>query len=173
MYTSQHHHARLIERILHPTDFSLTSLTAFQHALKAALIANARLHLLHVTPGRSNDFMDFPGVRETLERWGLIPKDSPRSAVPELGIGVRKVIVRDDDPVDAVVHYMDTHPIDLVVPATPRHQGRVAWMNHSVSRPIARRSEEMTLFIPDGQPGFVSASDGSVSLKNILIPVGE
>ena len=108
-----------------------------------------------------------------MERWGLIPKDSPRSAVPELGIGVRKVIVRDNDPVDAVLHYMNKHPIDLVVLATHRHEGRIAWMNQSVSRPIARRSEEMTLFIPDGNPGFISAVDGSVSLKKILIPIAE
>jgi hypothetical protein len=29
----------------------------------------------------------------------------------------------------------------------------------------------MTLFIPKGQPGFVSAGDGSVSLTSVLIPV--
>ena len=31
----------------------------------------------------------------------------------------------------------------------------------------------MTLFIPEGRTGFVSDADGSVSLKNILIPVAE
>ncbi|HEX4667520.1 MAG TPA: universal stress protein [Chthoniobacterales bacterium] len=31
----------------------------------------------------------------------------------------------------------------------------------------------MTLFIPEGDPGFVSAADGSVALKNILIPIAE
>ena len=35
---------------------------------------------------------DFPGVRDTLERWGLIPKGSPKSAVGQLGIKVAKVL---------------------------------------------------------------------------------
>ena len=34
-----------------------------------------------------------------------------------------------------------------------------------------RKAGEMTLFLPEGVQGFVSLSDGSVSLSNILIPI--
>jgi nucleotide-binding universal stress UspA family protein len=163
----------IIDSVLHPTDFSEASLVAFHHALKVALIAKSRLTLLHVASDETADWVDFPGVRETLERWGLLPADSPRSAVPELGIGVCKVIANPHEPVDAVLHHLEKHPADLIVLATHQHEGRRAWMGRSVARPIARRSGQMTLFIPEGDVGFVSGTDGSVSLQGILIPVAE
>jgi nucleotide-binding universal stress UspA family protein len=163
----------LIVNILHPTDFSEASRTAFHHALRAALIAKSGFTLLHVATGDSGEVMDFPGVREALERWGILPKDSPRSAVPQLGIRVNKVVANPREPVDAVLRYMERHPVDLIVLATHQHEGRIAWLSHSVASPIARRSGQMTLLIPEGDAGFVSAEDGSVSLKNILIPVAE
>ena len=163
----------LIASILHPTDFSEASRTAFHHALRAALIAKSGFTLLHVATGDEGEVMDFPGVRETLERWGILPKNSPRSAVPELGIRVKKVVANPRDPVGAVLSYMERQPVDLIVLATQYHQGKVAWLNHSVATPIARHAGQATLLIPEGDAGFVSAEVGSVSLKNILIPIAE
>jgi nucleotide-binding universal stress UspA family protein len=163
----------LIVSILHPTDFSEASRTAFNHALRAALLAKSGFTLLHVATGDKGEVMDFPGVRETLERWGILPKDSPRSAVPQLGIRVKKVIASPRNAVEAVLGYMEDHTVDLIVLATNQNAGRVAWLSDSVSRPIVRESSQMTLLIPEGNAGFVSAEDGSVSLKNILIPVAE
>ena len=161
----------IIDSILHPTDFSEGSRAAFHHALKAALLAKSKLTLLHVSPGTASEWTDFPGVRETLERWGLLPKGSPRSAVPELGIDVRKVVAVQSDPVKAVLHYLGEHPADLIVLATNPHEDRVRWLRQSVAEPVARRAAQMTLYIPSDNPGFVSAQDGTVSLENILIPV--
>jgi hypothetical protein len=45
------------------------------------------------------------------------------------------------------------------------------WLQKHVGEPIARGAGEMTLFIPHGVQGFVSRHDGSVSLRNILIPI--
>ena len=45
------------------------------------------------------------------------------------------------------------------------------WLEKSVGKPIARRAGEMTLLIPRGVEGFVSRQDGSISLRNILIPI--
>jgi nucleotide-binding universal stress UspA family protein len=161
----------IIDSVLHPTDYSEASLTAFHHALRAALIAKSALTLLHVATGNSDDARDFPGVRDTLERWGFLPKGSPRSAVPRLGIGVRKVVAQQISPVAAVLHYLERHPADLIVLATRHHDGRAAWLRQSVAEPIARRSGQMTLFIPEGTRGFVSPADGSVSLTSVLIPI--
>jgi nucleotide-binding universal stress UspA family protein len=160
------------DRILHPSDFTAASETAFAHALKAALIARARLTLFHVSsPDMDAEWSDFPGVRQTLERWGLLPPDSAPSAVPDLGIEVEKIIARDRDPVAAVLRYLETHPADLIVLAPHRHDDASHWFHRSVSEPVARRSGQPTLFVPDGVRGFVSGHDGSVSLTNILIPV--
>ena len=167
------HTAPLVRSVLHPTDFSAGSLVAFHHALKAALLAKSTLTLLHVANGEGFKSSDFPGVRETLERWGLLPKGSQRSAVAELGIDVRKIVARAGDPAGSVLAHLERSPADLIVLATSQHRGRAGWLNRSVAEPVARGAGEMTLLIPGRSEGFVSAEDGSVSLKNILIPVAE
>lgn len=161
----------VLQHVFHPSDFSQASETAFAHALKAALIAKATLTVLHVSPDGERNWTEFPGVRQTLERWGLLPKGSPQSAVPELGIQVKKVVAQDKNPVKAVLGYLERHPGDLIVLATQQDKGRARWLEDSVAQPVARKSRQMTLFIPAGVKGFVSLQDGSVSLKNILIPV--
>jgi hypothetical protein len=45
------------------------------------------------------------------------------------------------------------------------------WLDKSVGKPIAHEAGQITLFIPNGVEGFVSRQDGSISLRNILIPV--
>ena len=161
----------ILQHVFHPTDFSPDSDAAFAHALKAALIAKATLTVLHVSSGGEQNWTEFPGVRQTLERWGLLPKNSPKSAVPELGINVRKIITKDKDPVKAVLGFLEQQPSDLIVLATHQDKGRGLWQEKSVAQPVARKSRQMTLFIPAGVKGFVSLQDGAVSLKNILIPV--
>jgi nucleotide-binding universal stress UspA family protein len=161
----------LLQQVFHPSDFSAASETAFAHALKAALIAKATLTIFHVSPDREENWTEFPGVRQTLERWGILPKNSPKSAVPELGINVKKVIAQDKDPVKSVLEFLEHRPSDLIVLATQQDKERVLWMGKSVAKAVASKSHQMTLFIPAGVEGFVSLKDGSVSLKNILIPV--
>jgi nucleotide-binding universal stress UspA family protein len=163
--------APILEQVLHPSDFSEGSQAAFHHALKAALVAQSRFTILHVAPGTNLSWADFPGVRETLERWNLLPADSPRSALPQLGIDVRKVVARQKQPVKAVLRYLKTHPADFIVIATKPHEGRTSWLRQFAAEPISRQSGQMTLFLPAGVDGFVSAADGSLSLQRILIPV--
>ena len=160
-----------IESVFHPSDFSEGSEVAFAHALKLALVAQARLSMLHVAAGRNAEWQDFPGVRDTLERWGLIPAGSPKSAVGELGIDVRKVLATGKNPVAACLGYLERDPADLIVLAVRQREGRMRWLEKSVGQPLARSAGQMTLFIPHGVEGFVSRADGSVSLRSILIPV--
>jgi len=160
-----------IESIFHPSDFSAASEVAFVHALKIALAARTKLTMLHVDPSRSAEWQDFPGVRETLERWGLIPKGSPKSKVGQLGIEVAKVLRLSKDPVKACLVFLGQNPTDLIVLAVHQDEGRMRWLRKSVGEPIARKAGQMTLFIPHGVEGFVSRKDGSISLRNILIPV--
>ena len=165
------HTVPLVDSILLPSDFTAGSQTAFHHALKAALVAKSKFTILHVSPGAAAAWTDFPGVRETLERWGLIPPGSPKSAVPQLGIDVRKVVAHDASPTKSVLRFLEEHPADLIVLNTHAREGRARWLRESVAEPIARRSGQMTLFLPDQVPGFVSAKDGEVTLNTILIPI--
>jgi nucleotide-binding universal stress UspA family protein len=159
-----------IGSIFHPSDFSEASEIAFTHALKIALLTKASFDVLHVSDGSGGEWTDFPGVRGTLERWKLIPRGSPRAAVAELGISVRKVVATSDDPVKASLHYLERHPADLVVLAVHQREGVTQWLGR-VGTPIAQGAGEMTLFIPHGVEGFVSRTDGTVKLANILVPV--
>lgn len=163
-----------LESIFHPSDFSEASEVAFVHALKIALAAEAKLTMLHVQAGPGAEWQDFPGVRDTLERWGLVPKDSPRSAVAQLGLKITKVLKMSSDPLKTCLGFLEENPTDLIVLAVHRHEGPLhllPWLGKSVGEPLARRAGQVTLFIPHDVQGFVSRQDGSISLRSILIPV--
>jgi nucleotide-binding universal stress UspA family protein len=164
----------ILQQIFHPSDFTPASEVAFIHALKAALVAKAELTILHVSPKHELEWMEFPGVRATLERWGLLPKHSAQSDVArKLGIRIKKVQAKHNDAVESVTAYLTDHNTDMIVLATEQQKGRTQWLSKSVAVPIAQRSHQMTLFIPKGSSGFVSAEDGSISLTSILIPIAE
>ena len=160
-----------IDSIFHPSDFPEASEIAFVHALRIALVTKAALTMLHVDPACTSDWSDFPGVRSTLERWGLIAPDSARSAVADLGIAVQKIIAASPSPVRASVDFLDKHPADLIVLAVHQYERGMRWQHKRVAEPIAHANEGMTLYVPHGVRGFVSRENGTISLRNLLIPV--
>ena len=163
--------APVIRHVVHPSDFSEASRRAFAYALKTALIAKGKLSLIHETKDEERDWSDFPGVRETLARWGILPAGSPPGALEQIGIDVAKIIGSGSDPVAGVLGYLEQHGADLIVLATQHHG--FDWLRRSVAEPVARKSGEMTLFVPATGRSFISEEDGSVSLGRILIPVAE
>jgi nucleotide-binding universal stress UspA family protein len=150
-------------RVLHPTDFSAASQAAFVHALKLAFAAGAELDLLHVSPTRgAPDWAEFPGIRQTLRRWGVQSKGRLR---------ISKIVAVDRNPVRATLEYMRGHTTDLVVLATHQRRGTDRWLHKGAAEPIARESGTMTLFLPRRGEGFVSPEAGGVSLRRVLVPV--
>lgn len=161
-----------LDNIFHPSDFSAASEIAFAHALKLALAARATLRILHVSANVVDvEWADFPGIRRTLERWGVIPPGSSRSAVAKLGLRPKKILAPGEDPVDATLPYLRRRPADLIVLATHQRDWLGRWSHKAVAEPVARRSGAMTLFVPHEGKGFISVEDGSVGLKRILIPI--
>jgi nucleotide-binding universal stress UspA family protein len=160
-----------LQSIFHPSDFSAGSEVAFAHALKIALVAKSGLEVLHVAGGQKVAWTEFPGVRAMLERWRVLPPNSPRNAVASIGIDVRKVVMTDVDPVGAVERFLQKHPTDLVVLAAHAHKGHMRWTRASISRPIAEAAAAPALFLPYGCEGFISREDGSPSLRNVLLPI--
>jgi nucleotide-binding universal stress UspA family protein len=165
-----------LSRIVHPSDFSASSRVAFAHALKLALLCNSELELVHVQPHRTGSeddvhWSDFPEVRATLARWRLVRQNATTEEFGKLGLRVKKVLSAERDALEAMVHYCEQHPPDLLVLATHQREGLARWVHKAVAEPLARRSRAMTLFIPQSSAGFVSSDDGTVSLRRILIPV--
>ena len=162
-----------IRTVVHPTDLSPASERAFAHALAFALLRRARLIILHVAGRDRPGWDEFPGVRATLERWGLLEPGSSKDAVFEqLGMMVTKRTLSGRSPARAVVEYLDEAPADLLVVATEGRDGGAQWLHGSVAEAMARRSRTMTLFVPtQADRTFVSPADGTLTLNNLLIPV--
>jgi nucleotide-binding universal stress UspA family protein len=159
-------------RILHPTDFSAASQVAFVHALKIALAMRGKLTLLHVTAEDAEaEWGDFPGVRDTLHTWGLLPAGAHHQDVATLGLAVRKVLAEKNDPVEACLDLMEGHPADLIVLATSQGKDRARWLGGDVSGPLSREAGLPTLFIPAGAKGFVDPGTGSLNMDRILMPL--
>lgn len=158
-------------KIFCPTDFTVASHAAFQHALSLTLAHHGQLAIMHVPTDAHDKHGGFPGVRDQLIKWGLLDKDSPKESVGKLGIEAEKIVGRTGDPVDIVLHYLEHKPADLVVLSTHQREGRSRWLGRAIAEPLARGSHAMTLFLPNGLRGFVSSTDGSLKLKRILIPI--
>ncbi len=163
-------HPVRLGRIFHPTDLSAVDEPAFAHALRLAWAAPAELTLFHVRDGRAAPGRPvFPSVRGWLGRWGLLAPGASRRDVVARGMEVKKIEGRGD-PLEAMSHRLERHPTDLVVLYT--HRGGVLHAGgRPLAGPLARRSQAMTLFLPEGAKGFVDASTGRVGLHRILLPV--
>jgi nucleotide-binding universal stress UspA family protein len=159
-------------RIFHPSDFSPASTVAFGHALKMALVAQGELTMLHVARDTPDaHWSEFPGIRDTLARWGLLRPGSPPESVADLGIEVEKVIGIDANPLRSIRRFLETHPADLIVLATHQHHGLDRWLHQAVAEPLARESGALTLFVPAHVAGFVSLETGDVLLRRVLVPI--
>jgi nucleotide-binding universal stress UspA family protein len=165
-----------LQRIFHPSDFTRGSEVAFAHALKLALESKAALEIAHVERhiagnAADNHWTDFPSIRATLARWGVLPTGAAREEVAKTGIDVKKIVLEGRDPVASMLFYCSRHPPDLLVLATHHREGLSRLLHHEVAEPLARRSRAMTLFIPQDGRGFISDENGAVTLRRILIPV--
>lgn len=162
---------QIAPKILVATDFSPESERAFYHALAFAVRNRAWLTLLH-TGSESRDAIPwerYPGVRETLAAWGLLPADAPRTAVAEtLGMNVNKMAVRDDDPRQGITEYLRKRPTDLLVMATEGRVGLARLFNPSVADTVSHLTRSHTLMLPRQAQGFVDPQTGASSLERVL-----
>lgn len=163
--------AAFLSSVFHPTDFSGASDTAFAHALKLALAGNARLNLFHVSPKDKDVLSEFPKIRDTLIRWKSISEENPEDDLRKLGFSYSKVVGVHPDPVSSILNYLSSYPSDITVLATHQRSGIERLIHKSVAEKVSRESGGMTLFLKANHEGFVSLSDGKVSLKNILVPI--
>jgi nucleotide-binding universal stress UspA family protein len=160
-----------IESVLHPTDLSPPSLSAFHHALAIAIHTGAELTLLHAVARRTKDgSVDFPQVRNTLARWRKA--GTTRSLEEKIrATTIRKIEASDKDPVAACTAYMEQEHVDMIVLATGQRTGLAKLARPSKAEALVRESRRYTLFVPAGARPIVSAETGTVTLRRILLPV--
>ena len=161
-----------IRSIVHPTDFSDLSATAFVHALRIALSGRSKLHLLHVSQYDSEEALAFPHARRLLVQWGLAQAaDPPWVIASKLGIEVDNIRLALQEPTRAIVDFLREHASDLVVLATHGRDGMEHWLKGSVAEAVFRRSTIPTLFFAPGARGFVDPLSGDIQLRRVLVPV--
>lgn len=176
-------------RVVVATDFSPLAERAFAHGLALALMAadeaedgappeaatsqpgGTALVLVHVGAARDPDWERFPGVRETLTRWALLPEGSSRRAVRErLALDVRKVELPRGRPARRLRAFTRDTGADLVVLATRAGRAGAGW-RPSVAGRVASAGDAATLRVPEAGRDFVDAKSGTLGLRRILIPV--
>lgn len=161
-----------LKNIFHPTDFSRTSDIAFAHALKFALVSNAKLKLMHVSPNSSKKVIqEFPKIKNILRSWNVITEKCTEKDIMKLGFHYQKVVGVHDSPTKSILNFLSKHPADLTVLATNQRQGADRLIKKSVAEDVSRGSAGMTLFIPSKSKGFISKKSGEAKLRNILIPI--
>jgi len=161
-----------LKRILHPTDFSPESQSAFVHALRIAVAARAELDIIHIeTTPSASDIERFPQVRETLSRWGMLRDGATSSDVAKLGITVRKLSIQAENPGVGIMQFLGRHHEDLIVLATHHRSAIGRWFHPDIATRIAVRSHIATMFVPEDSHGFVRPLDGRSSLQRVILPV--
>ena len=164
-----------VKAILHPTDFSDTSMDAFVHALKLAVSAQCDLHILHVA-SREDEWAGNvgPRVRHMLAQWKLMDEfDSMQAVGEKFGIKIDKIELPPQNPVSAVLHYQERHPSQLFVMATEGREGLPRWLHGSVAETVARRAHVNALFVSPQTQGFVVPATGEFRLGKILVPISD
>src|SRR5215468_4479573 len=130
-----------IRSIVHPTDFSDLSAAAFAHALRIALAAKSKLHLIHVSQYDATEALAFPHAQRLLAQWGLSDENDPPWVVAgKLGIEVDNIRFKLQEPTRAIVDFLRKEHSDLVVIATHGLEGVSHWLQGSVAEAVFRRS---------------------------------
>jgi nucleotide-binding universal stress UspA family protein len=164
----------VISSIAHPTDFSPASREAYLHALALALAYRCKLYLLHVRAEDGSEADDgFPHIRETLTAWGRLSGEaSPEDIEKVTGVAVRKVDIRDQDPIEGLSQFLMAREAGLIVARThgDARQGLLA--TRSISAGVIRETRIPTLFFGPGfNRPFIDPATGAVALRRVLMAV--
>lgn len=142
----------------------------FIHALKLALASKGSIEIVDVRG--DNHGGSLPGVREMLEKWGLLPPGSSREDVGRLGLHVKK-IVKKADLKKEIKKRLERHHQDILVIDTHSHKGIGNLFSQNLEDYLAEYLRQTTLFMPLHTKPFIDPETGSDTLKKILVPVAE
>lgn len=154
--------------ILFPSDHTIASLSPFYHALYMAMIARSHLRVVLIDPPKSTEIFEaFPRVRETISRWRGLSSVS-EDDLQALGLGVRKIQARREDPVQAVHRQLQKYKNDFLI--MPAYRDKSNPFNKNRNLQLLDRTQGLNLIIPEGVKGFVDAN-GQIHLTSVLFPV--
>ncbi|MGJ0510166.1 MAG: universal stress protein [Methylocystis sp.] len=159
--------------ILHPTDYSDSSIAAFAHALRLSVAARSALHLLHVDhAGEETRWERFPDALSLLERWKMLGAGSKLADLQDrLGVELTRDALGSDDVAGTISAFAEQRACDLLVLLTHGSSWMGRILKGSVAEASARLTHAPAMFLHEGQRGFVDPESGKVRLHRILMPV--
>ena len=144
----------MYDEILVPTDGSVATERAIEHAIDLAGRYDARIHALYVADTSAYAALEGAGtaVVDTLRDRGDEAVGAVADAVESSGLsrGMERV-VRDGSPHRVILDYIDEADIDLVVMGTHGRQGIDRYLLGSVTERIVRSSPVpvLTVGVPE------------------------
>ena len=137
---------RTYDTVLLPTDGSRTAEQAADHGIELARRWDANVHALFVIDvaellelGYVGDRSDFEATIEPLEDEAKRAVGAVRERADERGVQAIAV-VRQGDPVEMILEYVDEADVDLIVMGTHGRRGLARHLLGSVTERVLRRA---------------------------------
>ena len=128
-----------LARILCAIDLEKASERAFDRALSLAVVSEAKLHLLHVTPA------NVPFSRRASERLRYLTELRERAEAAGVKVHVDE---QHGDPARVIVLHANARKMDLVVLGSNQRRGWRRLREGSVSERVLRRAAWPVLIVP-------------------------
>jgi hypothetical protein len=138
----------------------------FAHALKIAYQSGGELEIIDARDQR--EAAEQIGVRDLLERWGILKSHSDKSDVINAGLRVKK-IVRGGKRQKIILHRLKAQFHDLVVIGYSLRYGFLRFIGQKLLGKILLENHSPVLFIPSESKSFVNIESGEAVLKTIVI----
>jgi nucleotide-binding universal stress UspA family protein len=133
--------AGMYETVLVPTDGSEKSAVAVEHAIGVAKRNDATLHTIHVTElGHNSDALDEAEFGDTIERVQKAGKDAVSEVAARAnrdGVDVESTVT-EGTATQAILNYVESHDIDIVVMGTEGRSEAAREVIGSVTETVIR-----------------------------------
>ena len=161
------------ESIWLATDLREDAVFPWAHALKICSTSKKDLQVLHIQSDTEPRWELLPTPRRLLTTWNLLPADATVEEFNALGFKIHFKALEAQHPTGLLGALIEVEAPDLLVLGSHRPTGLDRLFSGSVAEDLARRSPGATLLIPTGVHPFVEPSRGVVSLRRVLIPIGD
>lgn len=144
-----------------------TARSSFIHSLCFSYRYKCELDILDMR--YNSEKIERCGVREYLEKWRILPEDSPRSSVATLGMRVKK-IMRTGNKINIIKNRLNKYSYDLLVVGCRGTSDRKGIFGTSLSSYIFNSFQGKILFLPYLSRPFIDGEKGTICLQRIIIP---
>ncbi len=156
--------------IIHPVHNQSELVVPFVHALGLAYASRGELEVVDVRTKRER--VENVSIRKFLEQWQLLPAGSAREDVSKLGMRIKKIL-KDGGSRKEIGKRLRRRPHDILVIGLKGTTGIGRLFGQDLTDFLVQSFRQTTLYIPAGVKPFVHEQDGSVTLKNIIMPIAE